>query len=54
MIQECGWNWKDKLVNPAIRDVVRDVIGEYPAENLPIKRQEIGIKIQEGIKKIYR
>ncbi len=51
MIQEWGWNWEDKLVNPAIRDVVRDVIGEYPAENLPIKRQEIGIKIQEGIKK---
>ena len=50
MIQEWGWNWEEKLVNPTIRDVVRDVIGEYPAENLPIKRQEIGIKIQEGIK----
>ena len=51
MIQEWGWNWEEKLVNPTIRDVVRDVIGEYPAENLPIKRQEIGVKIQEGIKR---
>ena len=54
MIQEWGWNWEEKLVNPTIRDVVRDVIGEYPAEKLPIKRQEIGVKIQEGIKKAIR
>ena len=51
LLQEWGINWEDKLVNPAIRDVVRDVIGQYPAEQLPIKRQEIGVKIQEGIKK---
>jgi len=50
MIQEWGWNWEEKLVNPTIRDVVRDVIGQYPAEKLPVKRQEIGLKIQEGIK----
>jgi len=50
MIQEWGWNWEEKLVNPAIRDVVRDVIGEYPAEKLPVKRQEIGVKIEQGIK----
>lgn len=54
MIQEWGWNWKDKLVNPTIRDVVRDVIGEYPAEKLPVKRQEIGVKIEEGIKKAIK
>ncbi len=50
-IQEWGWNWEDKMINPAIRDVVRDIIGQYPAELLPIKRQEIGVKIEEGIKK---
>jgi regulator of protease activity HflC (stomatin/prohibitin superfamily) len=50
MIQEWGWNWEDKMINPAIRDVVRDVIGQYPAEQLPVKRQEIGVKIEEGIK----
>lgn len=54
MIQEWGWNWEDKLVNPTIRDVVRDVIGEYPAEKLPVKRQEIGVKIEEGIKKAIK
>ncbi len=51
MIQEWGWNWEDKMVNPTIRDVVRDVIGQYPAELLPVKRQEIGVKIEERIKK---
>lgn len=50
LLQEWGKNWEDKLVNPTIRDVVRDVIGQYPAEKLPIKRQEIAIKIEQGIK----
>jgi regulator of protease activity HflC (stomatin/prohibitin superfamily) len=50
ILQEWGDNWEEKLINPAIRDVVRDVIGQYPAEKLPVKRQEIAVKIQEGIK----
>ncbi|RMA97297.1 prohibitin family protein [Hydrogenothermus marinus] len=51
LIQEWGWNWEDKMINPTIRDIVRDVIGQYPAEQLPIKRQEIGTKIEQGIEK---
>ncbi len=53
-IQTWGWNWEDKMINPAIRDVVRDVIGQYPAEKIPVKRQEISAKIKEGIRKIIR
>jgi len=54
LLQEWGRNWEDKLVNPTIRDVVRDVIGQYPAEKLPVKRQEIAVKIEQGIKENMR
>ncbi|WP_051654318.1 prohibitin family protein [Persephonella sp. KM09-Lau-8] len=54
LLQEWGRNWEYKLVNPTIRDVVRDVIGQYPAEKLPVKRQEIAIKIEQGIKENMR
>ena len=46
-----GFNWEEKLVNPIIREVVRDVIGRYPAESIPTKRPEIAAKIEEGIRK---
>jgi len=51
LLQEWGTNWEEKMVNPSIRYVVRNVVGKYPAEKLPVRRQEIGVKIQEGIKK---
>lgn len=34
-------SWEQKIVNPVIRDVVRSVVGNYPAEDLPNKRDEI-------------
>ncbi|NPA12359.1 MAG: prohibitin family protein [Aquificae bacterium] len=54
LLQEWGKNWEDKLVNPTIRDVVRDVIGQYPAEKLPVKRQEIAVKIENAIKETMK
>jgi len=50
-LQEWGNNWEEKLVNPVVREVVRDVIGHYPAEIIPTKRPEIATKIEEGIRK---
>jgi len=50
-LQEWGENWEEKLVNPVCREVVRDVIGDYPAEIIPTKRPEIAKKIEEGIRK---
>jgi regulator of protease activity HflC (stomatin/prohibitin superfamily) len=50
-LQEWGWNWEEKLVNPIVREVVRDVIGSYPAEVIPTKRTEIATKIEEGIRR---
>jgi len=50
MLQEWGENWEEKLVNPIAREVVRDVIGDYPAETIPIKRPEIATRIEQGIR----
>ncbi len=50
-IAEWGLNWEEKIINPVVRDVVRNVIGQYKAEELPVKRNEIAIKIQSDIGK---
>ncbi len=44
-----GIDWESKLLNPLVRSVVRDVIGQYPAELIPVKRAEINGKIGDGI-----
>lgn len=36
-----GVNYFDKLINPNIRDVVRDVVGKYPAEQIASDRTKI-------------
>ncbi len=45
-----GTAWEDKIINTKVREIVRDVIGKYPAEVLPQKRQEIAKEIQEKLK----
>ena len=51
-----GFNWEDKIINPLVRDVVRNVIGRFPAEDLPIKRNQIATlingKMQEKLDKL--
>ncbi|MGL2802422.1 SPFH domain-containing protein, partial [Helicobacter pylori] len=46
-----GLSWEQKIINPVVRDVVRSVVGRYPAEDLPIKRNEIAALINSGINK---
>ncbi len=46
-----GTSWEEKIVNPIVRDVVRNVVGRYKAENLPLKRNEIAAEIRVGIEK---
>ena len=46
-----GLSWEDKIVNPVVRDIVRNVIGKYKAEDLPKKRNEIAVLIENGIRK---
>lgn len=50
MLASWGKNWEDKQINPAVRGVVRDVVGKYPAEVLPEKRGEIATKIEAKIR----
>jgi regulator of protease activity HflC (stomatin/prohibitin superfamily) len=46
-----GTSWEEKIINPIVRDVVRNVIGGYKAEELPVKRNEITTQIKMGIEK---
>ncbi len=48
-IANWGLSWEDKIINPVVRDIVRNVVGTYTAEELPTKRNEIAVKIQSGI-----
>ena len=50
VIKTYGLNWEDKIINPIVRDVVRNVIGKYPAEEIPVKRNEIAAKIENAIR----
>ncbi|PAF43064.1 prohibitin family protein [Helicobacter sp. 11S03491-1] len=46
-----GLSWEQKIINPVVRDVVRSVVGRYPAEELPTKRNEIASLISSDISK---
>ena len=50
-ISNWGFSWEEKIVNPVVRDVVRNVVGNYDAESLPTKRNEIAKAIEVGISK---
>jgi regulator of protease activity HflC (stomatin/prohibitin superfamily) len=49
-ISNWGFSWEDKIIDPVARDVVRNVIGQYDAETLPIMRNAIALKIEAGIR----
>jgi len=46
-----GTSWEEKIINPIVRDVVRNVVGSYKAEELPIKRNDIAEAIKISIEK---
>ncbi len=46
-----GMSWEDKIINPVVRDVTRSVIGKFNAEELPQKRNEIAVNVEDGIRK---
>jgi regulator of protease activity HflC (stomatin/prohibitin superfamily) len=46
-----GMAWEDKIISPVVRDVVRSVVGKFTAETLPQMRNEIAVKIEDGIRK---
>lgn len=44
-----GLSWEEKIINPVVRDIVRNIIGVYDAETLPNKRNEIGVEIEKEL-----
>jgi regulator of protease activity HflC (stomatin/prohibitin superfamily) len=50
-ISNWGFSWEDKIINPVVRDVVRNVVGKYDAESLPQLRNTIATEIDSGIRK---
>ncbi len=49
-ISNWGFSWEDKIINPVVRDVVRNVVGKYDAESLPQMRNTIAVAIEAGIR----
>jgi len=50
-ISNWGFSWEDKIINPVVRDVVRNVIGKYDAEALTQMRNDLGTEIETEIRK---
>ena len=50
-IATLGLNWEEKTIHPNIRDVVRSVVGNFKAEELPTKRDEIAAHITQNMQK---
>jgi len=49
-IEKWGSSWEEKIINSKVREVVRDVIGQYTAEQLPEMRNEIAKAIEIKVK----
>ena len=49
-ISNWGFSWEDKIINPVVRDVVRNVIGKYDAEALTQMRNDIAKEIETGVR----
>ena len=46
-----GSGWEDKIINSKVRKVVRNVLGQYSAEQMAEKRREINNQIETNIRK---
>lgn len=51
-ISNWGFSWEDKIINPVVRDVVRNVVGRYDAESLPQLRNQIAQEIDKSVRDI--
>ncbi len=49
-ISNWGFSWEDKIINPVVRDVVRNVVGKYDAESLPQIRNKIATEIDKDVR----
>ncbi|MDR2099461.1 MAG: prohibitin family protein [Campylobacteraceae bacterium] len=44
-----GLNWENKIIDPTVREVVREVAGRYNAEDIPQKRSEFADAVKNDI-----
>lgn len=44
-----GKNYVEKLINPMIRDTIRDISSQYPAEDFSFKRSRIGDEMKQNL-----
>ena len=49
-IEKWGSGWEEKIINSKVREVVRDVVGQYTAEQLPEMRNQIAAAITTKVK----
>ncbi len=49
-IEKWGSSWEEKIINSKVREVVRDVVGQYTAEQLPEMRNQIASAIEMKVK----
>ena len=49
-IEKWGSGWEEKIINSKVREVVRDVVGQYTAEQLPEMRNQIASAIETKVK----
>jgi regulator of protease activity HflC (stomatin/prohibitin superfamily) len=49
-LEKWGTSWEEKIINSKVREVVRDVVGQYTAEQLPEMRNEIAAAIETKVK----
>lgn len=53
ILERYGRNYFEKLINPLVRNIARDVIGKYQAEDIAIKRSEIGNELRAQLSKEF-
>ena len=49
-IEKWGSGWEEKIINSKVREVVRDVVGQYTAEQLPEMRNKIAGAIETKVR----
>ncbi len=49
-IEKWGSSWEEKIINSKVREVVRDIVGRYTAEQLPEMRNQIADAIELKVK----
>jgi regulator of protease activity HflC (stomatin/prohibitin superfamily) len=53
ILEQYGENYFEKLINPFVRNVVRNVVGKYQAEEIAMKRPEIEGELQIQLSKEF-